>query len=159
MGSFWEEKITELQQQPLPPRAPLIPQAPIAPSIDALLAEVADEVRGPAPAESVEARFGVRPGGDIGITPRRGFATDATPEKSLLDLTPEAQARLVRKATERGMLGPDSERAKDAHDRAALVAELTRAGAFTTSEDTTPGRSVDTRGVAGFTRGHGGGER
>lgn len=158
MCSWWSEKMAENEQlQPLPQRPPTIPQAPPVPTVDGLLAEVADEVRGPAPADSVEDRFGVRPGGDIGIAPRRGFATDAPPEKTLLDLTAEAQARLVRKATALGMLGPESERAKEAHDRAAMVAEATKAGAYTTSEDPTPGRRVDTRGVAGYTAGHGGG--
>jgi len=43
--------------------------------------------------------------------------------------------------------------AKAAKDHAAMVAEATRQGAWTTSEDTTPGRRVDTRGVAGYTAG------
>ena len=126
---------------------------PLASTIDDLLAEVADEVRGPAPAESVEARFGVRPGGDIGVAPRRGFATDATPEKSLLDLTPAAQALLARKAAQRGLTGPESEHAKAIYDNAAMVAALVKDGAFPTSEDRTPGRWVNPNGVAGHTAG------
>ena len=53
------------------------------------------------------------------------------------------------------MLGPESERAKARYDNAAQISELNNTGTFTTSEDTTPGRCVDTRGAAGYTAGQG----
>ncbi len=123
------------------------------PSTDDLLAEVADEIAGPRAATDAAERFGMsRMGQDIGTSPRRGFAQAEKSEPSLLELRPEAQALLAKKAAERGMLGPESERVRDAHERAAMVAELVNDNTWTTSEDITPGRRVrTTKGVAGAT--------
>lgn len=43
--------------------------------------------------------------------------------------------------------------AKEARERAAMVAEAARQGAWRTDEDRTPGRWVNPKGVAGYTAG------
>lgn len=154
MGGFWEEKIIELQQQPLPQQAPHIPQtAPPAedPGINDLVAQALAATAPMTPAQSVAERFGQAPGSEIGVTVRRPGPA-AKPEPSLLDLTPQQRNELVRLGTAAGKFD-ESGTASAAHANAAMVAEATREGAFRTTEDTTPGRWVNPRGVAGFTRG------
>jgi hypothetical protein len=89
----------------------------------------------------------------IGTTPRRPAPKRAEP--TMMDLNPFQQAELVRLGLARGRLGDENGNVKEARDRAAMVAEAAKAGTYTTSEDTTPGRKVDPAGVAGYTAGHG----
>jgi hypothetical protein len=162
--SWWSEKLAENeQQQPLPQRAPQIPQTP--PPADDSLAGLIEQARASMQmaesAHGVAERFGAEPGADIGTTSRRPRpAAEKAP--SLLDvLSPQERAMVVRLATEAGAFENPADlkrtftgnSVKAAHDNAAMVAELTRAGAFTTSDDNTPGRRVGTRGVAGYTAG------
>jgi hypothetical protein len=157
MTGFWEEVRAKLedeqQQQPLPLRAPTIPQAP--PAADDSLAGLVERARASMrmaePAHSVEERFGQAPGADVSQVSRR-HAPAAEPEPSLLDLTPQERAMVIRLGTAAGRFD-ETGTAREAHDRAALVAEATRQGAWTTSEDTTPGRRVNPQGVAGYTAG------
>jgi hypothetical protein len=152
--SFWEEKIIELQQQPLPQPAPQIPQTspPSDDNLAGLIAQAKTATAQMTPAQSVAERFGQAPGAEIGTTSRRPGPT-AAPEESLLDLTPQQRQELVRLGTAAGKFDENGT-AKAAHENAAMVADATRQGAWTTDEDRTPGRWVNPRGVRGYTAGH-----
>jgi hypothetical protein len=103
------------------------------------------------PAHSVAERFGAEPGADIGTTSRRPGPA-AQPEQTLLDLTPQERALVIRLGTAAGKFD-ETGVAKEARERAAMVAEAARQGAWRTDEDRTPGRWVNPKGVAGYTAG------
>jgi hypothetical protein len=144
------------KQQP-EPRAPSIPQSePVPTGIEGFWEKAGELLEGPEPAQSVAQRFGQAPGGDIGVIARRpGPADEAAYQDGDRDRERRQTALAVKLATEAGAFDGEGSQAKVARDRAALVAEATRQGAWTTSEDNTPGRRVDPRGIAGFTAGHG----
>jgi hypothetical protein len=165
--SFWGEVVekAELERQAEPShKSPHIPQREQAASdtgIASLVAAARAAAAKPDPAVGVLStpksltggRQAMIPGADVSQVSRRPGPA-AEPEPSLLDLSPQERAMVIRLGTTEGRF-EGSETAKEAHDRAALVAEATRQGAWTTSEDNTPGRRVDPRGIAGFTAGHG----
>jgi hypothetical protein len=152
--SWWEEALNKHHSQPLPQRPPTIPQAPPEQDlgVDDLVAQALAATKPMTPAQSVEQRFGLRSGSDVGTVSRRPGAAAAKPEPTLLDLTAQQRAELVRLGTASGRFDENGT-AKAAHEHAAMVAEATRQGTWTTREDTTPGRLVNPRGVAGYTAG------
>jgi hypothetical protein len=148
--NWWEEALYGLQKQPLPQRPRTIPQTPPEQSdtVDDLVAQALAATKPMTPAESVEQRFGVRPGGDIGTVSRRPGPAAAKPEPSLLDLTAQQRAELVRLGNEQGRFDEHGT-ARAAHEQAALVQALVRDKTFDTVEDTTPRKAATTQGFAG----------
>lgn len=154
MSEVIADKLAENEQQrPLPQRPPTIPQgSPAAEdSLSGLIEQAKAATAQLTPAQSVAERFGAAPGADIGTTSRRpGPAARAEP--SLLDLTPQERAMVIRLGTAAGKFDENGT-AKAAHENAAWIAALVKDGRFTTTEDPTPGRRVNPQGVAGYTAG------
>jgi hypothetical protein len=157
-GFNWNEEVDKVRQQPaMPLREPAIPQAPEADTtVEGLIEQARAGMSRVWPAATVAERFGAEPGADIGTPARRHPPAEREP--SVLDLTPQEQAEVVRLGTQAGMFGPGSERGRGAQDHAALVADLLKSGAWTTSEDGTPGRRVTRTKITGHTFGNGSGQ-
>lgn len=158
-GFNWNEEVDEVRQQPaMPLREPAIPQSPEADtSVEGLVEQARAAMAQVRPAATVAERFGAEPGADIG-TPARRHQPAAEREPSVLNLTPQEQAEVVRLGTQADAFGPASERGRGAQDNAALIADLLKSGAWTTSEDGTPGRRVTSTKIAGHTFGNGSGQ-
>lgn len=116
---------------------------------------------GPEPAASFEDRYGYSPGQDIRSEPQKaGRASKAhvyTEDAMDADRNRRQTALAVRLALASGRAGDENGNVRAAREMAAMQAEAAKAGTYVTAEDPTPGRKVDTRGVAGFTAGYGGG--
>ena len=174
---FWDSEIAKrrpLQAAPAQwtPPQPMIEQAPRneeerhqallraaqTDSMDALRSEAEELISLPRPAASVEERFGMRMGGDIGTLPRRPGNQPAA-SAFVMDEADRHHERQVNAVAaqlqvQAGRAGPESERAKEAKDRAAMVQDLLKAGAWRTTIDNTPRRAATTKGVAGATVGN-----